>query len=233
MTRPTKFLFALPGLLVFAVFSVLLVSAQSGRRTRPPDPIPVLTPEPTPPNKPTAKAKETNPTKVVVGIDRYSDVSDIPLSTYGSVLRSLADRLDDSQSVSVAKDEKENGAYVVSVQLLSRNTRVGFQTTRDLNDVYVDFAVFAPVTGKSVTSGKVFQQTGGILSRKPTGRTTRADSDYYLQQAAREAADKILAALHVRVPTGTVRSFNFLPARKAYRLRSGIFHQPPAFLLSA
>jgi hypothetical protein len=137
-----------------------------------------------------------------------------------SVLGSCAERLDDARSVKVnptsenmsradafkrAKDEKD--AYVVSLELRSTSTRVGFQTTRDLNDVYVDYSVFAPTTAKVVASGKTVQRgdsKGGIIVKQPSGRTTVGDNDYWLKQAARVAAEKILTALRVHIPGGPV-----------------------------
>ncbi len=219
MPERTKFLLSISVtfLVSFLLVSSSSVLAQSGRRAKTPVPVPAATPEPVRTGTKTTE-KETVLITLIVGIDRYSDVSDIPLQFYGDVLTSCSDRLDDSKSVKIkpmsenmspsdaahqAKQEKE--AYVVSLQLRSDNTRVGYQTTRDLNDVYVDYAVFAPATGKVVARGKIYQRAaslGGIITKQPTGRTTIGDNDYWLKQAARTAAEKILAALRVQVPNG-------------------------------
>jgi hypothetical protein len=193
------------------------VLAQSGRRSKTPPAVPAATPEPVPTRtKSTETEKKT--LSLIVGVDRYSDVSDIPLSFYGSVVISCADRLDDAKSVKVdatfksmsrsdaakrARGEQE--AYVVSLELRSLNTRVGFQTTRDLNDVFIDYAVFAPATGKVLASGKAYQRVeslGGVIVKQPSGRNTIADHEYWLKQAARTVAEKILAALRIQVPSG-------------------------------
>ena len=221
MSERSKFLSSISATLLaaFLLAGGLSVLAQSGRRAKTPVPTPTATPAPAP-TRTKSTEKETLTITLIVGIDRYSDVSDIPLQFYGDVLRSCTERLDDSKSVKIkpmsenmsisdaahqAKQEKE--AYVVSLQLRSDNTRVGFQTTRDLNDVYVDYTVFAPTTGKVVARGKTYQRAaslGGIITKQPTGRTTIGDNDYWLKQAARAAAEKILAALSVQVPSGPV-----------------------------
>lgn len=204
-----------------AFFAVLLLASgfailgQSGRRAKTPPPVQTATPEPVPTS---TKPKETEKPalELVVGIDRYSDVSDIPLMFYGSVVSSCAERLDDAKSVKVsatfesmsradaAKRAKgEEKAYVVSLELRSLNTRVDFQTARDLNDVFVDYAVFAPTTGKVIASGKVYQRAaalGGVIAKQPSGRNTIADHEYWLKEAARTAAEKILAALRIHIP---------------------------------
>lgn len=202
-------------LMAFILAGGLSVIAQSGRRPKTPTSVPSATPEPVPTS--TKATDEEKPTRtLIVGIDRYSDVSDIPLHFYSNVLSSCAERLDDSKSVKVspatenmsradafkrAKDEKV--AYVVSLQLLSTSTRVGFQTTRDLNDVYIDYSVFAPTTAKVVAKGRTYQRgdaKGGIVVKQPSGRTTIGDNDYWLKEAARVAAERILSQLHISSP---------------------------------
>lgn len=205
-------------LVAFLLAGGLSVIAQSGRRPKTPVPVPEATPEPV--HTSTKSTEKERALTLIVGIDRYSDVSDIPLQFYTNVLSSCTERLDDASSVKVkptsenmsradafkrAKDEKD--AYVVSLELRSTSTRVGFQTTRDLNDVYVDYSVFAPTTAKVVASGKTFQRgdsKGGIIVKRPSGRTTIGDNDYWLKQAARAAAEKILTALRVHLPGGPV-----------------------------
>jgi hypothetical protein len=201
-------------LVVLCVFTSF---GQSGRRARMPTaPVPAAEPTPEPVLTSTKSTDDEKTTlTLIVGIDRYSDVFDIPLSFYASVAGSCADRLDDSRSVRVsptsesmsrsaahkrAKDEKT--AYVVSLQLRSDSTRVGTQMTRDLNDVYIEYAVFAPTTAKIVASGTTYQRDksiGGVITRQPTGRNTIADHEYWLKQAARVAAERILASFSIHV----------------------------------
>lgn len=223
MSERSKFLFNVSAtlLVAFLLAGGLSVLAQSGRRAKPPAPAPAATPGPTPTSTSTSTStkspkKETEARTLIIGIDRYSDVSDIPLQLYGDVLSSCVERLDDSKFVKVkpmsenmsisdaahqAKEEKE--AYVVSLQLRSDETRVGFQATRDLNYVFIDYSVFAPTTGKVVAKGKAYQRAeslGGVVSQQPTGRTTIGDNDYWLKQAARVAAEKMLFQMHLGSP---------------------------------
>jgi hypothetical protein len=122
------------------------------------------------------------------------------------VLRTFAGRLDDPESVKVeiatrdmgrsdsilrAKSEKED--YVVSLQLRS-DTMTG--SNSDPYNVEIAYAVFAPITAKQVTSGRTYpgayRNKGVILSPK-----SPVYGDYALNQAAKDAAERILDHFHV------------------------------------
>ena len=187
----------------------LAIVAQSGRRVRKPETaIPVPTPEATPAPAPTPKPEPTF--TFIVGIEKFGDFSRIPLYTYSGVLRSCADRLDESSlvkaettstemsradAVRLAKSEK--GAHVVWLQLRSNNFSGRTTVYDDPNDVYVQYAVFAPTTAKQVTSGNIYPDYRNRPVRVPTSTT---QGDYYLNQAARGAAERILDHFHLRLP---------------------------------
>ena len=207
-------------LITFLLVCGLSVLAQSGRRPKTPSTAPPPATEPASTSRAKRTENETTTVKLIVGIDRYSDVSDVPLYFYRSVKDSCAGRLDDSKSVKVipANDnmsrsdaahraKKEKDAYVVALELRSTSTRVGAQTTRDLNDVYIEYVVFAPGTAKIFASGKAFQRKkslAGIVVKQPTGRNTIADHDHWLKEAARETAERILASFQIRLPSGPI-----------------------------
>jgi hypothetical protein len=183
------------------------VVAQSGRRVRKSTPTPVEVPEPTPtPTKPAEKQKPAY--TFIVGMDKYGDFSNIPLYVSSGVLRTFAGRLDDPESVKVeiatrdmgrsdsilrAKSEKE--AYVVSLQLRSDSIG-GSGSNSDPYNVEIGYAVFAPITAKQVTSGRTYpgayRNKGVILSPK-----SPVYGDYALNQAAKDAAERILDHFHV------------------------------------
>ncbi len=187
--------------------------AQSGRRGRKVDPVPVSTPEPEPSPTPDAPAEKPKPRfTFLVGVDRYDAFSNLPNYYYEGVLRSLVARLDDSavvqvgatqinmsRSDAVQKAKAERDAYVIWLQLeldaMSSNTQNG-----GTPDVIIEYAVLAPVTAKQVTSGRTYTQAqrnrGGILN--PRGSSVYGDR--YLNQAAQEAADKILAHFRSNPP---------------------------------
>ena len=190
----------------------LTIFAQSGRRVRKPEPAaPVPSPEATP--APTPVAKPTPAFMFIVAMEKFGEVSRVSLYTYSGVLHSCADRLNSSGSVKAeatssdmsrgdavrqAKAEKE--AYVVWLQL--RTTNYGRPSVYDdPNQVYVQYTVLAPVTAKQVTSGNTYPEAyRNSRGRVPTSTTA---GDYYLNQAARGAAERILDHFHLRVP-GTV-----------------------------
>jgi len=188
---------------------VLAVVAQSGRRVRKSNPLPVSTPEPTPtPSKPAEKPKAAF--TFIIGMDRYGDFSRIPLYVSSGVLRTCAGRLDDPDSVKVeiatrdigradailrAKSEKE--AHVVWLQLVPETLSGRAGPNDDPYNVYIEYSVFAPTTAKQVTSGRVFpgayRNRGVIVNPKSSG----VYGDHYLNQAARAAAERILDHFHI------------------------------------
>ena len=198
---------------VAAGFAVVLVLscastdlAQSGRRARTSTPAPVSTPEPTPAPTPNTSSEKPKPRfTFLVGLDRHDGFANIPLYAYDGVLRSLVDRLDDSPVVQVSgtqsdmsrgdavqKAKLEKEGYVVWLQLevdtMSSNTQ-----NSGTPDIVIQYSVLAPTTAKQVTYGRTYTQAqrnrGGILNP----RTSSIYGDRYLNLAAQEAADKILA----------------------------------------
>jgi hypothetical protein len=195
---------------IFTISFVLMLTAlcagamaQSGRRTPKTKPAPVPVPESAP-----APAKPAEPKKpaltLVVGMDTYRGL------TFNDILNSCADRLDDNRSVKVVVDssgmtrgdairraKKETEAYVVWLQL-STDSMSGELGSG--GNYLLDYWVFAPVTAKRATSGGTYasarRNRGVILNPRRSG----IYGDYELQQAAREAAEKILSALHHPLP---------------------------------
>ena len=190
----------------------LAIVAQSGRRVRKPEPpAPVPSPEATP--APTPAAKPAPSLAFIVAVEKFGEVSRVSLYTYSGVLHSCVDRLNASSSVKAdassndmsradavkqAKAEKE--AYVVWLQLRANN--YGRPSVYDdPNNVYLQYTVLAPTTAKQVTSGNTFPEAyRNTRGRVPTSTTS---GDYYLNQAARGAAERILDHFHRRLP-GTI-----------------------------
>lgn len=189
----------------------LAAFAQSGRRVRKPTPAPVSVPEPTPtPNKPADKPKPA--LTFIVGMDKFGDFSRIPLGASTAVLRTCAHRLDEPDSAKAditsqdmtradairrAKSEKEAHVVLLNLRPNSLSGRAG--SDDDPYNVYIEYSVFAPTTAKEVTSGRVFpgsyQNKGVIVGPK----SSSVYSDYYVIQAAKKTAERILAHFHVNV----------------------------------
>jgi hypothetical protein len=186
------------------------IVAQSGRRVRKSETaVPVPTPEPTPAPTPAPRPEPTF--TFIVGIEKFGDFSRISLYTYSGVLRSCADRLADSTLVkaettsrdisradAVRQAKSEKGAYVVWLQLRANNSSGRTTVYDDPNNVYVQYTVFAPTTAKQVTSGNTYPEAyRNARVRVPTSNT---QGDYYMNQAARGAAERILDHFHLRLP---------------------------------
>jgi hypothetical protein len=211
ISKNLKFTLALALLAMCA----LGIVAQSGRRVRKAEtPLPVPTPEATPAPAPAPKPEpEPEPTfTFIVGMEKFGNFSRVSLNSYSGVLRSCADRLDDSTLVkaettsrdisradAIRQAKSEKGAYVVWLQLRANNFSGRTTVYDDPNNVYVQYAVFAPTTAKQVTSGNTYPEAyRNARVRVPTSTT---QGDYYLNQAARGAAERILDHFHLRLPS--------------------------------
>ncbi len=196
-------------------FAALVVAAQSGRRTpKKPDPIPEASPEPSPSVKPETEKPRVN---ISVGIAPTGGFSNLPVYYNDSVLVSCAERLRSApsaavhvtgreitrgQAIKLAKSQKEG--FVVFLELKNDNMSATVANP-NYQDLYLDYTVFGPDTAKVVTSGKTYPRaySKGSVIALPTGRNSSAYVEQMLQQAARDAADRILSALHLVLPRTT------------------------------
>jgi hypothetical protein len=200
--------------LIIALSFVTLSLAQSGRRVHKPAPLPIPTPAPqsTTPKKPEEKSMLT----FIVGVDRYSGFSTIPLSYYDTVKDACGDRLNDAKSVkvervpgelshgdAVARAKAEKEAYVVWLQIRAENIRGDPSRINNLSQLYIEYAVLAPATAKQVAFGHTYQhgyRKGGVIIGPPSTSTGNIGySEYLLREAAREAGQRILNTL--KIPT--------------------------------
>jgi len=200
-------------------FSCLVVCAQSGRRLPKAQPAstPTESPEPTP--EPKRDSAEQPKVSITVGINGRDMFANIPNYFFDSVLASCAERLSDAPSVDlavtgkdmtradasrIAKSQKEG--YVVYLELRTDNMAGAMQN--DYSELYVEYVLFAPATAKSVTSGRAYQtlnrRAGPISLPTTAGRNSSVYTEALLKQAARDAADHMLSALHMVLPKGTV-----------------------------
>jgi len=173
----------------------------------------VPTPEAPQPEKKPANTDQPK-LDLLVGGDRGDVFSGIPAYFYDSVVQSCAARLDDSQGVRVdvttremnrgeavsrAKNEKE--AYVIWLHLRGDN-----HSGTNPDDIYIEYTVFEPTSAKVKTQGSTYQGTyrkrGGVLAPPRTaGGTNTAITESRLRDAAEDAAERILKALHVALPS--------------------------------
>ncbi len=183
--------------------------AQSGRRVKKTTPAPVPTPEAA--SSPAKSAKKPEPAvRFVVGMDRYSLSVDARASYWSGTLASVVDRLNDSAAVEVTQVSKsmtrgeavsraksEKGAYVVWLELRNDSRTASSRTDYQ---VYIQYWVFSPTTAKLKTSGNAYPQAYRNRGVIVSPRTSNIYDDYQLQQAAREAAERILDAFKLHLP---------------------------------
>lgn len=207
--------------LVMIAVAVALISmtatAQSGRRLPKAASNPAPSPTAEPATKPAEKPKAA--LKLIVGADR-GYIANMPLYLSSSALKGCVDRLDAAPSVDItvssrdvnrgeaiktAKAQKE--AYVVWLELGSDRMRMGSEV--DINELYLQYVVFAPTTAKITTSGRTYPAGygRGRVIVNPGGIPGRNNWPYMEQavkQAGRAAAERILDALLGELPSERV-----------------------------
>ena len=172
--------------------------------------MPIPTPEATPAPAPVPK-KPTPTFTFIVGLEKYSNFSRISLNAFSGVLRSCANRLDDSplvkaeispnemsRSDAIRKARAEKEAYTVWLQLRPNNISGQTGVYDDPYNVYVEYTVFAPASAKVTTSGNTYPEA--YRNKRVRLPTPSTEGDYYLNQAARGAAERILDHFHLRLP---------------------------------
>lgn len=197
-------------IVLFLLVSICVVQAQSGRRqTRASA---VATPTPTPEPTPTPKVQPKSELGFFVGMDTRDTFANIPLSFYDTVLSSCVARLGKMSSATVTmaphelnrgeaakKAKGETKTYVVWLQL-NRDT-MNSSSSNSYDQIQIEYAVYAPGTGKIVTSGRSYQNANrkGPIIVGPTGGASNNAiyRDGLLRVAAEDAADRILRALNL------------------------------------
>ena len=143
-----------------------------------------------------------------VGIDRFDSFSRISLANYNGVYDSFVDRLSRSPSVkviptninmsrgdAVKKTRANKEGHVVWLQV--GLDRIGAEQDANVNIryVFIEYVVYAPATAKIVAQGRTYPQAHRYKLGVPTTRTPTMVGDYLYNQAAQEAAERVLSAL--------------------------------------
>lgn len=206
--------FALPLLcLVILVVTAFGAAAQSGRKPpkppKSPDPLPSKQEDP--PIAPPSEQKSTPKIPVKVVWQSYAVASS---SIYArSVLEACLDELSKSGSVTASSTSKElNRKEAIDIAKASADMYVvWFQLEPDpaYNDrsgigsvpaqyLVVSYYVFTPTTGKTKSSGRVYQRQVGPGGLPVPGSGT--NGYYSLEYSGREMADRVLASLGLGRP---------------------------------
>jgi hypothetical protein len=195
--------------------AVLAMSAQSRRANTRPTPNPTPTPEaatPTPKPKPT-------PTPEVTPSVKFRIVSDIPLSVFQDFTRPenaplwIVTRLESSPLIAIKsnvsgtqKKAKEIAVaaaadeFVVFIQLNINSTFSGGGAQTREGDVWIEYAVLLPQTGKNKFRDRVFLRSGSISQSRRACYPSLRYADYMLLNASFEVADNVLAKFDLPQP---------------------------------
>ena len=209
MLRKQQFLLLIP----IALLICGGAQAQSGRRSTPGS----TTTTTTAPSTPTAKTAEKKPgaeprLQLLVGINRADAFTITPYYVYDTLLADCIKRLSDAEmvfansggntmnrSAAIKAAREETTRWVVSLEVKSLFAESGQQIKPEQDELFVEYTVVEPVTGKIKRSGR----TQRHIYQSGRGGTTKdgpSYSEYSIKQAALEAADKILAGFDIKVP---------------------------------
>jgi hypothetical protein len=194
---------------IFALGCAATAPAQSGRRAPKSPPTPDAAPLPEPMPTPAVALEQPKPVlQFIVGIERFDNFSSVSIASYNAVLRNCADRLDESPSISVERVERslsrneatnrakaEQKAYVVWLRI--REDEMSSRPTGTPNNVAIEYIVFAPTTGKVVSSGSAYPRKRNVI---PGSGTAGINGDSEIIEAARSVANKILGAMRMHIP---------------------------------
>ncbi|HJQ26299.1 MAG TPA: hypothetical protein VKA60_20465 [Blastocatellia bacterium] len=199
-------------------FNAVVAQAQSGRRIpkRPTTADPTTPKESEPPVAPPEEKKPEKPALSILLAKHSYDIvysSDIYL---GIVMDGFLERVSKMKNIKVepgGRDMNRKQAYdaakaapdryVVWFQLVSDSMSSAPQSDYSYAyNLYIDYVVFTPGTGKTKTSGHVYQRTRGVgpVGVPVPGRTA---VEYSLRYAGMELADRVLGSLDLDSPTTT------------------------------
>ena len=209
--------FGAAALILAAAFGVAGALAQSGRKAQKPLGLPTEKGKPADPaDKPAEAKKQEALVSFVVVKDDTLSVGYDTLARDG-VARAFFDRLKQVGRDVEVKDggkgrrqearelaKKEETAYVVFFQM-EETGYTGSNT--DTRGLVIRTYVYTPKTGDLKYSDTMFQRpyqdsarVGGVRVPVPTRRIERYPSQFQLEQAARDAADRLLSRFNITPP---------------------------------
>lgn len=199
-------------LAIFAITSG--AQAQSGRRASKSRTPPVATPAPPPEKPPSPRPSVAKTEEMAFSLYVCMSNGGLFLNLPGYVSESLRSvflqRLQEERGIKVTAGENQHRTEAIKRAKAEESTHVVLleleTETMDARDAFgnvdqskllVRYTVFAPSTGKIKLSGRVYQQQyragrGGI-GVPSTRRNNPLYSDYLLKEAARTAAERVLA----------------------------------------
>ena len=201
-------------LIAISFVCAAVINAQSGRRST------GGATTNTAPSVSGPKAVEKKPAQaprlqLLVGIDNRDPMSNIPYYVTDTVIDNCVRRLGDASDVivtsagrgmnraeAIKRAKEETVRYVVWLQIGSELADAGKKpSSNSMDELYVSYTIIEPGTGKFKQSGRSHHQIyqtgrGGVSA--PT-KNSPLYSEYALKQAARETADRVLAAFDIKL----------------------------------
>lgn len=194
------------------IASTAFVVAQSGRRSTPKSPVPAPPPV-SETNLPKTKPDTPPRLQLLVGIQEPGAFEGVPPFVADNVIRACVERLNEhvgvsatvtsrninrGEAVKLAKSESQR--YVIWLEVRSDAMDASRRSSRNRDDLFITYVIFEPTTAKIKQSGRaqhgVYSKGNVGIGLPPTSGGV-VYSDYAIQQSAREAADKILAAFKI------------------------------------
>lgn len=201
----------------FLLLAAALAASAQSRRNVQTKPTPQPTPEPTAP-QPTPTPKPTPKPEVKPEI-KFRVVADIPLTVFQDftrpedIARWVVQRFESSGLIEIksnvsgtqkkAKEIAVSAAadeYVVYLGFNLNPTFSGAGARINEGDVWIEYAVLLPQTGKSKLRDRVFLRQGGVSQSRRACYPSMQYNDYMLLQASIEVANNIMAKFNLPLP---------------------------------
>jgi hypothetical protein len=152
---------------------------------------------------------------LLVGIDNRDPMSNIHYYVADTVIDNCVRRLGDASDVivtsagsgmnraeAIKRAKAETVRYVVWLQIGSELADSGKKPSKNsVDELYVSYIIFEPGTAKFKQTGRshhqIYQQGRGGVSTP--NKNSPLYSEYALKQAARETAERVLAAFDIKL----------------------------------
>lgn len=202
---------------IFAFVSA--AEAQSGRRVQRPQEIaPVPTPTPLPvAKKPVQEAAKKITLLVLadnsISMQTSSTAQSIVMQTFGQRLREAnafelnmeSTRSSRGEAVRKAKEEKERFVVWIALRVDAMSNDPASINRPNPENYHIEYGVYAPVTGKSISSGNVYLRAGygsigGVRVGAPSCYPATYAYEYEFVYGAIDAANRVMKAFDLIPP---------------------------------
>ena len=174
-------------------------------------------PAPPPVASPTEElSKPKTPARIqlLVAIDSPTGFDGVPFRSQDIVLEACVRRLAESKDVTATPAlqpmtrseglkaaKAETVRYVVWLQVRNERADYGADVSTQSAQLYVTYMIYEPGTAKLKGSGRAQYRTGKVGNVGVSGPSARRAvySDYAIKETAKQAADKILDAFHIKI----------------------------------